>query len=245
VNRRHSAHPGRDVSRDSLTRSHYATYVTPKSMPGDASISAWLEAAFRLTTSARRRGHRHRPCPATTPRGDRVPTPRRASRPVTQVLCRSPASSRSGSQERLFHRFRIPDLLHAIQAGAVSGRGPVSPGMPFTSSDCGGMWPGIAGCRASLAPDLAPSKFLSIAKVQGIEHKAGRSPPCRRRSRAMARGSHECCLHSTNGPAGNRASSALHGCESGRRRPGSAAAPDTRAAGADVMPPDVKACQDS
>ena len=52
MNRRHSAHPGRDVSRDSLTRSHYAMYVTPKSMLRDASVSAEVEVATRLIKSA-------------------------------------------------------------------------------------------------------------------------------------------------------------------------------------------------
>jgi hypothetical protein len=48
----------------------------------------------------------------------------------------------------------------------IAGRSLASLHVPFTSSDCGWMWPGVAGYRATLAPNLAPSKLLSIANVQ-------------------------------------------------------------------------------
>jgi hypothetical protein len=110
------------------------------------------------------------------------------------------------------------------------------------------MWPGVARRLPALAPNLAPSKFLSIANVKRIEHKAGPVPAMPTPKQGYGPGIARVLAASTNGPvngpAGNPASSALHGLESERRQPGSATARDTRAAGADVMPPDAKACQD-
>jgi hypothetical protein len=59
-----------------------------------------------------------------------------------------------------------PDLLHAIQAGSVAGRGQMPPGVSAACADCGRMWPGAAPCLATLAPNLAPSQLVSGANVR-------------------------------------------------------------------------------
>jgi hypothetical protein len=47
------------------------------------------------------------------------------------------------------------------------------PGVPAACNYRGWMWPDIARCRTTLAPNLAPSKPLSKANVPRIEHEAG------------------------------------------------------------------------
>jgi hypothetical protein len=109
------------------------------------------------------------------------------------------------------------------------------------------MWPDVARRLPALAPNLAPSKLISSANDPMTRHKAG-PVPALPTPQGYGPGIARVLASSTNGPvngpAGNPASSAVDGCESGRRQPGSATARDTRAAGADVMPPDAKACQD-
>jgi hypothetical protein len=70
---------------------------------------------------------------------------------------------------------RTPDLLHAIQCRAVAGRGPASPGLPFTCANPGPMWLDAARRLLTLAPNLAPRKLVSSANVQRIEQAVGRA----------------------------------------------------------------------
>ena len=51
---------------------------------------------------------------------------------------------------------RTPDLLHAIHTPAVAGRGCMWPCVEFTCGFRGCTWPGVAWCRCTLAPHLAP-----------------------------------------------------------------------------------------
>ena len=64
------------------------------------------------------------------------------------------------------------DLFHPIQGRAIAGRGPASPGTPFTCKDPGLMWPDVARRLPTLAPKLAPSKLISNANVLPLEQIA-------------------------------------------------------------------------
>src|ERR1700738_4581302 len=72
---------------------------------------------------------------------------------------------------------RTPDLLHAIQARNIAGRGRASPTEPLTCDNPGSMWPDVARRLPTLAPGLAPRKLVSSAKVRRIEQAAGAPPP--------------------------------------------------------------------
>jgi hypothetical protein len=61
---------------------------------------------------------------------------------------------------------RTPDLLHAMPGRPVARRGQALPGVATACANCGWMWPGVGGCPATLAPNLAPSRLVSRANVR-------------------------------------------------------------------------------
>ena len=53
--------------------------------------------------------------------------------------------------------------MASVQAPSVAGRGLASLSGPFTCIGSGPMWPDVAWCLPTLAPNLAPMKLVSNA----------------------------------------------------------------------------------
>ena len=82
---------------------------------------------------------------------------------------------------------RTPDPLHAMEGQAVARRGWASPGMAPACDNYGWMWPGADGRLATLAPNLAPSGFVSRANVRMTANRTSpRNPEIPSRHRAGA-----------------------------------------------------------
>ena len=61
---------------------------------------------------------------------------------------------------------RTRDLLLSRHSRNVARGGPAWPDVPFSCSDYGWTWPGVAQCLRSLAPRLAPRDLVSGANVR-------------------------------------------------------------------------------
>jgi hypothetical protein len=62
----------------------------------------------------------------------------------------------------------------------------VSPDMPFTCQDCGSLWPYVAWRLLTLAPNLAPTRFISQLGFYVLEQVSWRQQEADRRGSTAA-----------------------------------------------------------